>query len=87
MTYTELIAMSDGYARRQKGRYNELIYAAWHTAALTAAAMSGKKLPSLDSLLHKNENQNKPRKQQTDEEMMAMARLLNAAFGGEVIEK
>jgi hypothetical protein len=28
----------------------------------------------------------KPNRQQTPEEMMAMCRMLNAAFGGEVVE-
>ena len=31
--------------------------------------------------------QSKPQKPQTDEDMMAMCKLLNAAFGGEVVEK
>ena len=30
--------------------------------------------------------QNKPKRDQTDDEMLAMARILNAAFGGTVVE-
>lgn len=31
--------------------------------------------------------QSKPQKRQTDNEMLAMCKLLNAAYGGEVVEK
>jgi len=72
----------DGFQRRHKNHINELLYLAWHTEAFARQ----KKLPSLDSLLQKNENESGQQRQQTDEEMMNMCKLLNAAFGGEVVE-
>lgn len=56
-----------------------MLFLAWHIEALARQ----KRLPVLSSLI-KDE---KPiGRQQSDEEMMNMAKLLNAAFGGEVIE-
>jgi len=43
------------------------------------------KLPSLDSILLKDEKQQE-RKKQTPEDMIAVCKLLNAALGGEIIE-
>lgn len=57
---------------------NEIIYLAWHTEAFARQ----KTLPPLKSLLQDE----KPRHEQTDEEMMAMCKMLNAAFGGEVVD-
>jgi hypothetical protein len=55
-----------------------MIFIAWHTAVL----MRIKEMPSLNSLMQE-EAENK--KVQTDEEMMAMCKILNAAFGGETV--
>lgn len=78
LTLAEFVKIAEGYVRRQKQKYNELIYVAWHTEAFARM----KKLPSLKSLIRED----KERHEQTDEEMMAMAKMLNAAFGGEEIE-
>jgi len=59
---------------------NELMSAAWHTAYLSRVKPD--KLPSLKDLLSLE-----PKKPQTDEEMMAMCKMLNAAFGGKVVKK
>lgn len=75
MTPAELLIKAEGYKRKQKEKYNDLIYLAWHTEAFART----EKLPSLDSLMREKH-------EQTDEEMMAMAKVLNAAFGGEVVE-
>ena len=70
--------MVEGYKRRKKQTFDELVYLAWHTEAFARM----KKLPSLNSLI-KEEGK---KREQTDEEMMTMAKMLNAAFGGEVVE-
>lgn len=67
--------MAEGYNKRNLKRKNEFIELAWNTAYLSRV----KEMPELKSILIKDF---KPARQQTDEEMMAMARLLNAAFGG-----
>lgn len=79
LTYVELLTMIEGRARNKRSRLNELIFLAWHVEALARQ----KRLPALGSLLIEEKT---TKKRQTDEEMMNMARLLNAAFGGEVIE-
>ena len=58
---------------------NEMIFLAWHIEALARQ----KRLPSLSSLLKEEKISGR---RHSDEEMMSMARLLNAAFAGEVIE-
>lgn len=70
--------MVDGYKRNQKRKINELLYLAWHVEAFARQ----KKLPKLDSIIDDERHS----KVQTDEEMKAMAMMLNAAFGGEVVE-
>ncbi len=69
--------MVEGYKKRKKQTFDELLYLAWHTEAFARM----KKLPSLKSLI-KGE-----KRQQTDEEMLAMCKMLNAAYGGEFIEE
>jgi len=71
--------MADGRIRNQKRKMNELVFLAWHTEALARQ----KRLPALSSLI---KDEKPTGRQQSDEEMMNMAKLLNAAFGGEVIE-
>lgn len=71
--------MVEGKIKSQKRRMNELLFLAWHIEALARQ----KRLPALSSLL----KEEKPSgRQQSDEEMLNMAKLLNAAFGGEVLE-
>jgi hypothetical protein len=80
LTYAEFAQLVEGYSCRRQERVNELIYLAWH---IEAFHRQPGKLPDLNSLLHEP---SKPQKQQTEEEMLAMAKMLNAAFGGEVVE-
>nr|WP_276318556.1 phage tail assembly chaperone [Gudongella oleilytica] len=79
LTYAELLTLADGRIKSQKRKMNEMLFLAWHIEALARQ----KKLPALSSLLKDDKTTGK---QQSDEEMMNMAKLLNAAFGGEVIE-
>jgi len=72
--------MAKGYVRRATLRRNELIYTAWHAEAFARS----KVLPNLDSLIQ-FDYEDTP-KVQTEEDMVAMVMLLNAAFGGEVVE-
>lgn len=80
LTPAEFYEMAEGYYKRQIKRSNELITLAWNTAAMVRTP----EFPELEDILAKDLE---PVKKQTDEEMMAIARLLNAAFGGvEVVE-
>lgn len=78
LTFSEFIQMAEGYTRRQKREINNYIAGAWYSAILARQ----KQIPKLNSLLQEES----AKKQQTDDEMLTMAKLLNAAFGGEVIE-
>jgi hypothetical protein len=79
LTYAEFVAIAEGRIRHEQRKMNEMIFLAWHIEALARQ----KRLPSLGSLLKEEKISGR---RQSDEEMMSMARLLNAAFGGEVIE-
>ena len=78
LTPAEFYYIVDGFKRNQKRRVNELLYGAWHTAVLSRM----KEIPPLNRLLQDTEE----KKPQTDNEMLAMCKLLNAAYGGEVVE-
>lgn len=71
--------MADGKIKNQKRKMNEMLFLAWHIEALARQ----KRLPALSSLAREEKTTGR---QQSDEEMMNMAKLLNAAFGGEVLE-
>jgi hypothetical protein len=80
LTYSEFAAMAAGYARAQKRRTNELVYLAWHVAALSRQT----RLPELSSLLQAEDETRK--REQTPDEMLTMVRMLNAAMGGVEVE-
>ena len=71
--------MADGKIKSQIRKMNEMLFLAWHIEALARQ----KRLPALSSLVKEEKTTGR---QQSDEEMMNMAKLLNAAFGGEVLE-
>ena len=73
--------MADGFFDNQKQKINEMLFLAWHVEAFARQ----KTLPPLKGLLQKLENTQKHH-EQTDGEMLAMVKILNAAFGGEVVE-
>jgi hypothetical protein len=74
LTPDEFEELCIGHGVRRKRQLEDLVYLAWHTAKFNRA----KNIPDLQTILN-----SKPKaKKQTDEQMMAMARLLNAAFGG-----
>jgi hypothetical protein len=70
--------MAEGYNKRHIKRSNELITLAWHTAALIRT----KEMPELKELLISEVE----KKSQTPEEMLTIVKMLNTAFGGEVVE-
>jgi len=74
--------MAHGYVRKSRRKANERITSAWNTAYLTRA----RKLPDLKSLLIDEEPVVRIEHEQTDDEMLAMIRLLNAAWGGIEVE-
>ena len=81
LTYAEFRQMVEGYVRKQKRCNDDLMSLAWHTAYFGRV----EEMPALDSLLQDDDDNNNPH-EQTDDEMLAMAKMLNAAFGGEVVE-
>lgn len=78
LTPAEFYYMVDGHGRKQKRHRNEILYGAWYTAML----MRQEKIPPLSELMQDME----PKEPQTDDDMLAMVKVLNAAFGGEVVE-
>jgi hypothetical protein len=79
MTIAEFMEMADGYKWRRELQVNDLHYHAWLNAALT---MWVKELPKFEDLTGKPVE----KQEQTDDQMLANVKLLNAAFGGKVIE-
>lgn len=75
--YSEFIEMLDGYSRGLIRKANEAIYLAWHIAMLERQ----NPIPDLKDILI-DENEPIERHEQTDDEKMAMCRMLNAAYGG-----
>ena len=82
LTFAEFDAMAKGFNRRQINRRNELMFAAWHCAAIARQ----KTLPELDDLLINPDEKPEPKKEQTDTDMLNMCKMLNAMYGGEVVE-
>jgi hypothetical protein len=70
--------MAEGYNKRNIKHTNDLIALAWHTAALIRT----KEMPELKELLISEVE----KKSQTPEEMLTIVKMLNTAFGGEVVE-
>jgi len=77
--------MVKGYTRKRKeefiNNYNENMRLAWYTARLTRC----KDMPDLETLFIE-EKDLEPKKEQTTEQMIAIVRLLNAAYGGIEVE-
>jgi len=84
LTPGEYISKAKGFVRHEKRKMNDLLIVAWYTAYLTRV----RDMPALKSLLIEIDSDDKPKAEhrQSDEEMMAICRLLNAAFGGDEIE-
>jgi hypothetical protein len=78
LTPYEFQTMIEGHTNKQKNKYNDLKGLAWYIAVLSRA----KEIPELEKLL----GESTPKKEQTPEEMVAIARILNAAYGGEETE-
>lgn len=78
MTQAELMALMEHFTKQQEEKTKELLWVTWNTAALIRVET----MPEYEAWM-KITKENP--KEQTDEQMMAMARMLNAAFGGEVV--
>jgi hypothetical protein len=76
--------MCRAYRRIQIRQHNELMSAAWHVAAFSRQT----KLPALKDVLIDEDETGGPKrtKQQTAEQMLAVARMWNAALGGDEVE-
>lgn len=77
LTAAEFFIMVKGCQKRRKERRNDIITNAWVTANLSLA----KKMPKLDSLLIKDEEDRKI-KIQTPESMLATCKIINSSLGG-----
>jgi hypothetical protein len=62
-------------------RRNELMFVAWHTAALSRQ----NRLPEFKSLIQ-DEDEQPEEMEMSDDEIMNRCKLLNAALGGRFIE-
>jgi hypothetical protein len=74
--------MIDGFNERERRHRNDLLSLAWYGEAFART----KNLPKLEDLLTERKRSDEPKREQTPEEMMAVCRMLNAAFGGDEIE-
>ena len=77
MTPYEFFILVESYTEREEERGKELIIQAYYTEAFARM----KKLPKLEKIL----NSTKPKRKQTDEEMLRVVEGLNKKLGGEVI--
>lgn len=86
LTPAEFATIAEGYIRvaqaQAKEKAKNIISLAWYTEALART----KTLPELKTLLDKLDNASKPKQVQTSDQMMTMCKLLNAVYGGSVIE-
>jgi hypothetical protein len=82
LTYAEFCAMTKGYVEEKRERGNDLMTSAWFTAYFTRK----NPMPPLKDFIQSDKAESKPNKPQTPEQMLAMARILNAAYGGDVVE-
>lgn len=80
LTLAEFLVKYEEYIKAERNKLNEFITLAWLTANYTRAKTFP---PDLNKLLIK---EGAERKVQTVEEMMAMAKIVNAAWGGEEIK-
>ena len=82
LTYAEFIEMFKGYQKSLINHNNDIITVAWRTAVFQRY----EKLPDLEKFLIKESDiKNKPKKQ-TTEQMILACRMLNAALGGKEIK-
>jgi hypothetical protein len=78
LTPAEFYEMAEGHNKRRIMRTNELITLAWNTAAMLRI----KEMPELKNILISDV----VKESQTDDEMLSIVKMLNTAFGGEVLE-
>lgn len=79
LTFAEIAVMYKGRARTRKYNENLLLATAWHIGRF--AQWDIKRYPKLESILIKDTP-----KQQTGDQMLEIAKIINAAVGGEVVE-
>lgn len=77
MTPYEFFILVEAYTEDEEERSKELIIQAYYTESFARM----KKLPKLDKILKST----KPKRKQTDEEMLRVVEELNRKLGGEII--
>jgi hypothetical protein len=78
LTPFEFQAILNNHINKTKIKHNDIKSIAWMIAMLSRA----KDIPKLEDLL----KEDKPKEPQTADQMMAMVKILNAAYGGDEIE-
>jgi len=77
MTFREISAYAAGVKRRNEMEWRRALYGAWHAAHFARQ----KKIPDLDRLMRKI-GKLPPAPKKTPEQLLRIAEMLNAAFGG-----
>ncbi|WP_395674700.1 hypothetical protein [Inquilinus sp.] len=77
MTVREIDAFAAGVRRRDEMEWRRALFGAWHAAQFARA----KKIPGLDKLMRRI-GKLKPAPRKTPEQLLRIAEMLNAAFGG-----
>jgi len=67
-----------GHSRRQEREHDARAWLAWHTVRLSH--VDPRKFPKLETLLYRH----RARRRQTPDEMLSIAKMITAAFGGDV---
>jgi len=81
MTPREFQIHIKAHEKLKKEKRDELLYLAWHTAALTRQ----EEFPKFEEVL--KETPQKPKKPQTEAEMLATMKLITAMHGGNITNK
>ena len=82
MTPREFQIHIKAHQKLKKEKRTELLYLAWHTAALTRQ----EEFPDLKEVL-KDPTEEKPKLAQTEAEMLSSIKAITAMFGGNVTNK
>jgi hypothetical protein len=85
MTPIEFDKLQDAYIKTRKRQRNELYIQAWYTAYFNLCRR-GKEMVPLSEFLIDTEKP-KPKKEMTDDEILAACRMICTACGGEVVEE
>lgn len=81
LTHAEFMTMYRGFVRARRRQVNDMLYTAWHVAALSRQQT----LPEMKALLI-DEEPSANQRELTVDEQIDMLRVWTAALGGTVVE-